>query len=75
LGISARIVWTGTGVRIAPAECEPDRLRGAIEEVLGTPSFRQSAGRFRRIIAEGQGLQRAAGIIEQVAATGRPVLR
>jgi zeaxanthin glucosyltransferase len=75
LGISARIVWTGTGVRILPAECEPDRLRGAIGEVLGRPSFRQSAERFRRIIAQSQGLQRAAGIIERVAATGQPVLR
>jgi zeaxanthin glucosyltransferase len=74
-GISARIEWTGTGVRIPASECEPARLRNAIETVLGEASFRESARRFQRIIAEGNGLNRAADIIERVAATGRPVLR
>ena len=73
-GVSARIEWTGTGVRIPAQECEPTRLRKAIETVLGQDSFRESARRFRRIIAEADGLRRAAGIIERVAATGRPVL-
>ncbi|MGD0013883.1 MAG: nucleotide disphospho-sugar-binding domain-containing protein [Bryobacteraceae bacterium] len=74
-GVSARIEWTGTGVRIPASECEPARLRQAIETVLGEASFRESARRFRRIIGEGDGLNRAADIIERVAATGRPVLR
>jgi zeaxanthin glucosyltransferase len=74
-GVSARIEWTGTGVRIPASECEPVRLRNAIETVLGKASFRESARRFQRIIAEGNGLERAADIIERVAATGRPVLR
>jgi MGT family glycosyltransferase len=74
-GIAARIEWTGTGVRIPPAECEPQRLRAAVETVLGQAAFRAAAGRFQRIIAEGDGLSRAAGIIEQVAATGQPALR
>lgn len=74
-GIAARIEWTGTGVRVPAAECEPQRLRTALETVLGQASFRDSAERFQRIIAGTDGLGRAAGIIEQVVATGRPVLR
>ncbi len=74
-GVSARIEWTGTGVRIPAAVCEPVRLREAVETVLGAASFRESAAKFRRIIAEDDGLRRAAGIIEKVAATGKPVLR
>ena len=74
-GVSARIEWTGTGVGIPASECEPARLRNAIETVLGKASFRESARRFQRIISEGNGLARAADIIERVAATGRPVLR
>ncbi len=74
-GVAARIEWTGTGVRIPAAECEPARLRNAVETVLGKASFRESARRFQRIIAEGNGIDRAADIIERVAATGRPVLR
>lgn len=74
-GVSARIEWTGTGLRITASECEPARLRDAVETVLGEASFRESARRFQRIIAEGDGLNRAADIIERVAAKGRPVLR
>ena len=47
----------------------------AIEAVLRIASFRESAQRFQRIIAEGNGLVRAADIIERVAATKLPVLR
>lgn len=72
-GIAARIEWTGTGVRIPAAE--PARLPQAVAQVLAEPRFRAAARRFQRIIAEGDGLNRAASIIEEVAATGRPVLR
>ena len=74
-GVAARIEWTGTGVRVPPSECEPTRLRNAVETVLGNTSFRESARRFQRIIEEVNGLARAADIIEHVASTGRPVLR
>jgi zeaxanthin glucosyltransferase len=73
-GVAARIEWTGTGVRVPAAECEPARLRDAVETVLANASFRESARRFQRIIAEANGLSRAADIIELVAATGLPVL-
>ncbi len=75
LGIAARIEWTHTGVRVPVAECEPARLRQAILTVLGDPTYRESAQRFKRIIAERDGLRRACSIIEQVLATGQPVLR
>lgn len=75
LGVAARIEWTRTGVRIPMAECEPARVHEAIQTVLGDPSFRESAQRFKRIIAERDGLRRACSIIEEVLVTGRPVLR
>jgi MGT family glycosyltransferase len=74
-GVAARIEWTGTGVRVPASECEPTRLRNAVDTVLGNTSFRESARRFQRIIEEVNGLARAADIIERVASTGRAVLR
>jgi zeaxanthin glucosyltransferase len=74
-GVSARIEWTGTGLRVPAAVCEPERLRSAIATVLKEKSFRQSARRFQRVIAEAKGLRRAGEIIEQVLVTGLPVLR
>ena len=73
-GNAARIEWTGTGVRIPAAECDATRLAEAMAKVLGSSSFAESAGRFKRIIAEVRGLERAADIIERVAATRRPVM-
>jgi zeaxanthin glucosyltransferase len=72
-GVAARIEWTGTGVRVPAIECNPARLRSAVEAVLGNASFRETAQRFQRIIAERNGLDLAADIIERVAATGQPV--
>ena len=74
-GVAARIESTGTGVRIPASACEPTQLRNAVETVLGNSSFREAARRFQQIIAEGDGLRRAADIIERVATTGQPVLR
>ena len=74
-GVAARIEWTGTGVRIPAQECEPVRLRGAIDTVLRDPAYRAAARRFQEIIAKRQGLKRAADIIERVTRTGLPVLR
>ena len=74
-GVSARIVWTGTGVRLLPEECTPDTLRTAIAEVIGNPSYREAAQRFRHSIAETNGLARAAAIVEQAVHSRAPVLR
>jgi len=38
--------------------------RGRIDEVLGNPEYRQNAMRFKRIIAETDGLARAAQMLE-----------
>ncbi|HSW48952.1 MAG TPA: nucleotide disphospho-sugar-binding domain-containing protein, partial [Bryobacteraceae bacterium] len=69
-GVAARIEWTGTGLRVPASECEPERLRRSVETVLHNSSFRESAQRFQRIIAERNGPSRAADIIERVLATG-----
>jgi zeaxanthin glucosyltransferase len=74
-GVSARIEWTGTGVRIPARECETVRLRKAVETVLSQESYRNSARRFQRIIAAADGPSRAADIIERVAELRSPVLR
>lgn len=73
--ISARIVRSGTGVRIRAQECEADQLRAAIATVLDDPSYREAALRFKRLLAARDGPSEAGSIIERVLETGRPVLR
>lgn len=71
--VSERIVQCGAGVRVPAQECGPARLRDAVATVLGDQSYRDTARRFQRVIAERDGPSEAAAIIERVLETQQPV--
>jgi MGT family glycosyltransferase len=64
-GNARRIAELGAGVTVPMKEVDAGRVRAAVEQVLGAPSFRESA---RRIGAE---LQRTGGVAEAVAVVER----
>jgi zeaxanthin glucosyltransferase len=64
-GIAARIVHHGVGKSVPVASMNKDDLSGAIQEVLGNPSYRNTARRFQRTIAQTHGLDRAADVLER----------
>jgi zeaxanthin glucosyltransferase len=64
-GIAARIVYHGVGKSVPVASMNTEDLSGAIQEVLGNPSYRDTARRFQRTIAQTQGLDRAADVLER----------
>jgi MGT family glycosyltransferase len=64
-----RIVEAAVGVRLAPKECTPDRLRAAVEEVLSEPRYRENAGRIAELLAHAPGPPRAAELLEELART------
>ncbi len=57
-GIAARIVYHGVGKSVPVASMNTEDLSGAIQEVLGNPSYRDTARRFQRTIAQTHGLDR-----------------
>ncbi len=63
-GVAARIAYTKTGTVVPFQELAASAIRGRIDEVLGNPEYRQNAMRFKRIIAETDGLARAAQMLE-----------
>ena len=73
-GIAARIVWTGVGEAIQLEALNVPRLRKAITKVLTEDSYKQNAMRLQEAIKRAGGVARAADIIEQAVATGKPVL-
>jgi zeaxanthin glucosyltransferase len=73
--IAQRMVWTGTGTFVPLNELNADRLRQALKDVLYDRRYRQAARRFQGEIRELRGLDRAAGIAEEVLRTGQPVIR
>jgi zeaxanthin glucosyltransferase len=64
-GIAARIVYHGVGKSVPVGSMNKEDLSGAIQNVLGDPSYRQAARRFQRTIAQTQGLDQAADVLEQ----------
>lgn len=64
-GIAARIAYHGVGQSIPIASINEKDLSHAIQQVLGNPIYRDAARRFQRTIAQTQGLDRAADILER----------
>ena len=64
-GIAARSVYHGVGESVPVASMNKEDLSGAIQEVLGNPSYRDTARRFQRTIAQTHRLDRAADVLER----------
>jgi len=62
-----RIVEAGAGVRLAPRRCTPERVRAAVEHVLGDPSYRARARELAARLAAAPGPARAAELLEELA--------
>jgi zeaxanthin glucosyltransferase len=74
-GVSARIAWTGTGKVIPLKQVSVEKLQAAIQQVLTDDTYRILALKLQIAIQQSGGVRKAADIIEQVMATGKPVLR
>jgi MGT family glycosyltransferase len=69
-GVGARVEWSGAGRSIPVGRLTVDRLRDAVRTVLGTPAYRERAGRLQANIEAADGLNRAADLIEGAFGTG-----
>ncbi|BBD66902.1 glycosyl transferase family protein [Nostoc commune NIES-4072] len=73
-GVAARLVWAGAGEMIPLNRLNVPRLRAAIQKVLTEDSYKKNAVRLQEAIQKAGGVSRAIDIVEQVVATGKPVL-
>jgi zeaxanthin glucosyltransferase len=64
-GVAARVAARGAGVVIPQKKLNARKLRTAVQAVLGHPGYRQAAETLKEAIADADGLNRAADIIEQ----------
>lgn len=69
-----RVVEAGVGLRLSPRRCTPRRLREAVEQVLGDPSFRANATAMAEALGRYTGPARGADLLdalyESSSATG-----
>jgi MGT family glycosyltransferase len=70
-----RVVEAGAGLRIAPSQCSPKRLRAAIERVLSEPSFRMNAKRLADFCSRYGGPVLGAELLESLAPAREKVSR
>jgi MGT family glycosyltransferase len=61
-----RVAESGAGVRLAPRNCTPERLRDAVEQVRARPSFRAQARRLAILLARAPGPAGAADVLESL---------
>ncbi|CAB1275991.1 glycosyltransferase [Candidatus Nitrosacidococcus tergens] len=73
-GVAARIAWTGVGEVVHIFRLTAPRLTEAIKKVLEDKSYKEKALKMQESIKKSGGVDLAVKIIEQVAATGKPVL-
>jgi MGT family glycosyltransferase len=73
-GVASRIAWTGTGEVVPLKRLSIPKLRSAVRQVLTKDSYKKNAVRMQEAIQLAGGVSRAADIVEQVVATGKPVL-
>lgn len=73
-GVAARIAWTGTGEVVPLKHLSVSNLRSAINQVLTEDSYKKNAVRLQEAIKRAGGVKKAADIIEQVLATGKPYI-
>lgn len=64
-GVAARLAYLGAAEVVQPRNLSAPRLRTALEKVLRTPGYRETAQRFRDEIQRADGLRAAGDIVEQ----------
>ena len=69
-GVGTRVEWSGAGRSIPVGRLTVGRLRDAVCEVLGDPSYRERAEGLRSRIEAADGLNRAADLIESAFGAG-----
>jgi MGT family glycosyltransferase len=67
-----RVAEAGAGIRLAPRECTPEKLRRAVERVLTDRSFRENARRLATGFRGYGGAIQAASLLEDLATGASP---
>lgn len=67
---AARLAWAGAGVRLPWRFATPQGIRLAVRRALAEPALARRAGELAEWALEHDGAERAAGLVEQLAAAG-----
>jgi len=72
---AARVAWSGAGINLKTSTPSPAQVRDAVRALLDDGRYRARAQALQAEYARYDAVALAASLLEQLAATGRPVLR
>jgi MGT family glycosyltransferase len=73
--VGNRVAYAGVGVNLKTNAPAPEQIRTAVRQVLSDPRYGDGARRLQATYAQHDAPATAAALLEQLAATRRPVLR
>ena len=73
--VCARIGWSGVGINLDTHRPTPAQIRGAVRQVLADGRYRRRAQALQQEFTGYDAGPAAAALLDQLAVTGRPVLR
>jgi MGT family glycosyltransferase len=73
--VGARVAWSGAGIRLRDKQPQPAAFKDAVRRLLTDDTYRMNARRIATDIASYDSAGIASELVEQLARTGRPVLR
>lgn len=73
--MAQRIAFNGAGIRLNAKRVTPGKIRKAILEILRDPRYTRAAEGIQHSFNRAQGARTAAGLIERLAVTGKPIQR
>ncbi len=71
-GVAVRIAYHGVGEFVEEGDLTAERLLQLIQTVLNNPGYREKARYFQKVIAQTQGLDLAADLIERAFGKSQP---
>ena len=74
-GVAGRVSWLGAGELLSPNRATAVRVRAAVSRLLNVPTFRAKAEECQRQMANVNGADVAAAVVERALTTGKRVDR
>ena len=73
--VAARVAWSGAGINLKTAAPTPAQVRDAVRALLDDQRYRARAQALQAEYARYDAIALGVELLEQLAATGRPILR
>jgi UDP:flavonoid glycosyltransferase YjiC (YdhE family) len=68
--VGARVSWSGVGVHLASKVSDAEAVRGAVEQVLGTPTYRERAREMAASFAAVDTRREIFSVLDRLATGG-----